>query len=64
MSTDNDYNQFNTINDFIWCMESGGEIEFEWQNGYYSITHTTEGKISISEANNQASELIMLLNMF
>ncbi len=58
MANNNDYNRFNTINDFLWCMESGGEVEFEWQNVFYSITHTTDGKISISEANNQESELI------
>ena len=58
MASNNDCNRFNTINDFIWCMGCGGEVEFEWQNVFYSITYTMDRKISISEANNQESELI------
>lgn len=58
MLTDKDYNKFSAVSDFIWCMKSGGEVEFEWRNVFYSITHTSDKKISISEYNNQASEIV------
>ena len=32
-------NKFETISDFKWCMKRGGEVEFEWNNKDYSITH-------------------------
>ncbi len=50
-------NRFVTISDFKWCMRQGGEVDFEWKNKRYSITHRTFG-ISISEANKQETEKI------
>ncbi|MEI3542117.1 MAG: hypothetical protein V8P98_04855 [Acutalibacteraceae bacterium] len=50
-------NRFVTINDFKWCMKYHGEVDFEWKNKRYSITHRTFG-ISISEANKQETEKI------
>ncbi len=40
--------RFKTISDFKWCMKRGGEVEFEWNNRYYSITHP-DGLIYIGE---------------
>lgn len=42
-------NRFETISEFKWCVECGGEIEFEWKGTLYTITHP-EGMINISEA--------------
>lgn len=39
-------NRFKSINDFKWCIDDGGEVEFVWCNQNYSITHP-DGKISI-----------------
>ena len=50
-------NRFVTISDFKWCMQQGGEVDFEWKNKRYSITHRAFG-ISISEANKQETEKI------
>ena len=50
-------NRFETISDFKWCMRQGGEVDFEWKERRYSITHRTFG-ISISEANKQETEKI------
>ena len=41
-------NRFETISDFKWCMKHGGEVQFEWNNKDYSITHP-DGLISIGE---------------
>ena len=41
-------NRFETISDFKWCMKRGGEVQFEWNNKDYSITHP-DGLIYISE---------------
>lgn len=41
-------NRFKTISDFKWCMKYHGEVEFEWNNKVYYITHP-DGVISISE---------------
>lgn len=40
--------RFKTISDFKWCMKRGGEVEFEWNNKDYSITHP-DGLIYIGE---------------
>ena len=40
--------QFKTISDFKWCMRFHGEVEFEWKEKLYSITHP-DGKINIGE---------------
>ena len=42
-------NRFETISDFKWCVDYGGEVEFEWKGTLYTITHP-EGMINISEA--------------
>lgn len=41
-------NKFETISDFKWCMKRGGEVQFEWNNKDYYITHP-EGHIYIYE---------------
>ena len=40
--------RFKAISDFKMCMNRGGEVEFEWNNRYYSITHP-DGLIYIGE---------------
>ncbi len=42
-------NHFETISEFKWCVDCGGEVEFEWKGTLYTITHP-EGMINISEA--------------
>ncbi len=39
--------RFKTISEFKWCVNDGGEVEFEWKGNRYSITHP-EGRINIS----------------
>ena len=41
-------NRFKTISEFKWCVNHGGEVEFEWKGKSYSITHP-EGRINIGE---------------
>ena len=41
--------RFETISDFKWCVDYGGEVEFEWKGTLDTITHP-EGMINISEA--------------
>lgn len=38
-------NRFKTISEFKWCVNDGGEVEFEWKGKLYSITHP-EGRIN------------------
>ncbi len=38
--------RFKTISEFKWCVNDGGEVEFEWKGNRYSITHP-EGRIHI-----------------
>ena len=40
--------RFQSISEFKWCVNDGGEVEFEWKGKAYSITHP-EGKINIGE---------------
>jgi hypothetical protein len=42
-------NRFITISDFKWCMRSGGEVEFLWNDKTYNIVHDPDG-IVIYEA--------------
>ena len=42
--------RFKTISDFKWAMEYNSEVEFEWNERVYSITHP-DGIISICEGN-------------
>ena len=41
-------NRFKTLSEFKWCVNDGGEVEFEWNGKSYSITHP-EGRINIGE---------------
>ena len=43
--------RFKTISDFKWAMEYNSEVEFEWNEKVYSITHP-DGIISICEGIN------------
>ena len=47
--------RFKTISDFKWAMEYNSEVEFEWNEKIYSITHT-DGVISICEAYKRETE--------
>lgn len=42
------YQHFESISDFKWCMNSGGEVQFHWKGKSYSITHV-DGGIEIGE---------------
>ncbi len=50
-------NRFETISEFKWCVDNGGEVEFEYNNAIYSITHP-EGKVHISKVFQQETEMI------
>jgi len=50
------FDVFESISDFKWCIKCGGEVDFEWKGKRYSITQP--GKISISEAFKQETELL------
>ena len=39
-------NRFKTISEFKWCVNHGGEVEFEWKGNQYTICHP-EGRINI-----------------
>lgn len=54
MNTPED-NRFKTISDFKWCMKSGGEVEFVWDNNTYNIVHDPDG-IVIYEAHKGETE--------
>lgn len=45
---DNAENHFESISEFKWCIDCGGEVEISWKGKYYSITHP-EGRINIGE---------------
>ena len=49
-------NRFKTISDFQTCLRWHGEVEFVWNETSYCITHRSNGKISISEANRRETE--------
>lgn len=44
----NEEDQFKTISEFKWCVDCGGEVEFQWKGKSYSITHP-DGRINIGE---------------
>ncbi len=31
--------RFKTISEFQWCVNDGGEVEFEWKGNQYTICH-------------------------
>ena len=33
----NEEDQFKTISEFKWCVDCGGEVEFQWKGKSYSI---------------------------
>ena len=39
-------NRFKKINEFKWCLNVGGEVEFEWRGNQYTICHP-DGRINI-----------------
>ena len=43
-----DEKHFESISEFKWCVDFGGEVEFNWKGKCYSITHP-EGRINIGE---------------
>lgn len=46
-----EFDNFESINEFKFCMSSnGGEVEFKWNGKEYSCTHIKENTICISEA--------------
>ncbi|MCD7855644.1 MAG: hypothetical protein LUG66_08550 [Clostridiales bacterium] len=49
-------NNFLDENDIIDCLKRGCEVEFLYQSKKYSITHTLNDEISVTEYNNMASE--------
>ncbi len=51
-------NRFVSISDFKDCMRWGGEVQFEWNNVSYSITHIGDEQISISVSFKQETEKI------
>lgn len=44
----NEEDKFKTISEFKWCVDCGGEVEFQWKGKSYSITHP-DGRINIGE---------------
>lgn len=36
-------NRFKTISEFKWCINDGGEVEFEYRGKHFSIIHPEEG---------------------
>ena len=45
-------NRFETISEFKWCVECGGEIEFIWNGKTYDIVHDPDA-IVIYEAHSE-----------
>ena len=41
--------KFESINDFIQCVQHGGEVEFVYHDRAYSITHIDQDTIDIGE---------------
>ena len=41
--------RFQSISEFKWCVNDGGEVEFEWKGNQYTICHP-EGRINIGAA--------------
>lgn len=49
---------FTSISDFKWCMRCGGEVQFLWRGKHYvAVRYGINNKITICEANNQASKI-------
>ncbi|WP_411677214.1 DUF4417 domain-containing protein [Caproicibacter sp.] len=55
-SNSHEENQFQGVSDFKWCVDRGGEIEFNYQGKTYGVGKTPKGLFSIWEMNNSDSE--------
>ena len=53
-----DYNSFESISDFKWCVLHGSEIEFVWKDKDYWITYYENGNISIYQSYRPDTEKI------
>lgn len=51
-------NSFNSIYDFIECIDRGCEVEFKYQNKEYSITHIEDNKLLICEFYIEDSDVV------
>lgn len=51
-------NRFKSISEFKFCMRCGGEVEFEFHDKIYNMTHSNNRNIRISEAFRQETEKI------
>lgn len=51
-----EYDHFESISDFKWCISCGGEVEFLYQGVGYTITHP-DGMINISKFYRPDTEL-------
>lgn len=50
-------NRFETIGDFKWCLECGGEIQFCWKGQRYGVVrYGIDHKITAYRAHDAASE--------
>nr|WP_319487803.1 DUF4417 domain-containing protein [uncultured Caproiciproducens sp.] len=55
-SNSHEENQFVSISDFKWCLDRGGETEFDYHGKTYGVGKTPEGMFSIWQINNSDSE--------
>ena len=53
-----DYNSFDSLSDFKWCILHGSEIEFVWKDKEYWITYGEDGKISVYQSYRPDTEKI------
>ena len=52
------FDHFESISEFKFCMNcSGGEVEFRWHEKDYACTCIPDGRMCISEANEQETAL-------
>ena len=50
-------NRFETIGDFKWCLECGGEIQFCWKGQHYGVVrYGLNHKITAYRAHDEASQ--------
>ena len=50
-------NQFESIDDFKWCMHCHGEVEFEWHGKIYWFAHP-DGRMWVYEAYKPETEQV------
>lgn len=51
-----EYDHFESISDFKWCIKCGGEVEIVWKGITYNITHPNN-QLLISEAYKEETSL-------